>query len=62
MFTRIFCFEKIENKKKPKATKAQKKAASKVEEVVNEPTQAELNEFDDDWVEDEDGNFVKKGD
>ena len=47
---------------KPKATRAQKKAAAKVEEVVNEPTQAELNEFDDDWVEDEDGNFVKKGD
>lgn len=51
-----------ETTSKPKATKAQKKAASKVEEVVNEPTQAELNEFDDDWVEDEDGNFVKKGD
>ena len=45
---------------KPKTTRAQKKAASK--EVVNEPTEAELAEFDDDWVEDDDGNFVKKGD
>ena len=49
-----------ESTSKPKTTRAQKKAASK--EVVNEPTEAELAEFDDDWVEDEDGNFVKKGD
>ena len=49
-----------ESTSKPKTTRAQKKAASK--EVVNEPTEAELAEFDDDWVEDDDGNFVKKGD
>jgi len=49
-----------ESTSKPKTTRAQKKAASK--EVVNEPTEAELAEFDDEWVEDEDGNFVKKGD
>lgn len=49
-----------ESTSKPKTTRAQKKAASK--EVVNEPTEAELAEFDYDWVEDEDGNFVKKGD
>jgi len=49
-----------ESTSKPKTTRAQKKAASK--EVVNEPTEAELAEFEDDWVEDEDGNFVKKGD
>ena len=49
-----------ESTSKPKTTRAQKKSASK--EVVNEPTEAELAEFDDDWVEDDDGNFVKKGD
>ena len=49
-----------ESTSKPKTTRAQKKAASK--EVVNEPTEAELAEFDDEWVQDEDGNFVKKGD
>ena len=50
----------VAQESKPKTTRAQKKAASK--EVVNEPTEAELAEFDDDWVEDDDGNFVKKGD
>lgn len=39
------------------------KAELAAEEVVNEPTTAELEEFEDDeWVEDEDGNFAKKGD
>ena len=51
----------VAQESKPKTTRAQKKAA-KVEEVVNEPTKAELAEFDDEWVEDDDGNFVQKGD
>ena len=51
----------VAQESKPKTTRAQKKAA-KVEEVVNEPTKAELGEFDDEWVEDDDGNFVQKGD
>jgi len=44
---------------KKKTTRAQKKAQ---EEVV--PTNEEkqmFDEFDDDWVEDEDGNFIQKG-
>ena len=40
-----------------KTTRAQQKA----EEIVNDPTPAKLAEFDDDWVEDADGNFVPKG-
>lgn len=42
-----------------KATKS--RAQKKVDEVVNEPTPAELAEFEDDWIEDADGNFVQKG-
>ena len=42
--------------KKPKATT--KKATTKVEEE----TKVEEPVAQDDWVEDDDGNFVKKGD
>ena len=52
-----------ETSSKPKTTRAQKKVAAKVEEEIEAPTAAELAEFDDeDWVEDDDGNFVQKGD
>lgn len=45
-----------------KTTSSRSRAQKKVEEVVNEPTAAELAEFEDDeWVEDENGDFVKKG-
>ena len=49
----------------PKASKSSRKttrAQEKVEAVT--PTEAELKEFeamDEDWVEDNDGNFVQKG-
>jgi hypothetical protein len=51
----------------PAAQKAVKsktttRAQQKVEEAATLPTEAELKEFDDDWVEDTDGNFVQKGD
>ena len=49
--------------KKAPAKKATTRAQQKVEQAA-EPTAAELAEFDnmdDEWVEDADGNFVKKG-
>jgi hypothetical protein len=51
----------VETTKKT-STRKTTRAQQKVEAV--EPTPAELEEFDDmddDWVEDADGNFVKKG-
>lgn len=51
---------------KPKATSSGKsRAQKKVDEQIAEPTAAELAEFDDidaEWVEDENGDFVQKGD
>jgi len=46
----------------PKAKK-QTRAQQKVEQPVSEPTAKEAEEFGDDveWVEDENGNFVPKG-
>ena len=43
---------------------APKKTTTRAQQKVAEPTAAELAEFDDmddGWVEDADGNFVKKG-
>ena len=43
----------------------QDKAQKKVDEQIAEPTATELAEFDDmdaEWVEDENGDFVQKGD
>jgi len=40
-------------------TKAQKKVAQS--KVTKKATQAESQDVEDDWVEDEDGNFVKRG-
>lgn len=49
----------------PKATttKTKTRAQEKVEQPVAEPTAKEAEEFGDDqeWVEDENGNFVPKG-
>ena len=51
---------------KPKSTSSGKsRAQKKVDEQIAEPTAAELEEFEDidaEWVEDENGDFVKKGD
>lgn len=51
---------------KPKSTSSGKsRAQKKVDEQIAEPTAAELAEFDDmdaEWIEDENGDFVKKGD
>jgi hypothetical protein len=49
--------------KKAPAKKATTRAQQKVEQAA-EPTAAELAEFDsmdDEWIEDADGNFIKKG-
>jgi hypothetical protein len=51
---------------KPKAISSGKsRAQKKVDEQIAEPTATELAEFDDmdaEWVEDENGDFVQKGD
>jgi long-subunit acyl-CoA synthetase (AMP-forming) len=46
---------------KKSSSKKTTRAQQKTEQIVNDPTPAELAEFDDDWVEDSDGNFVPKG-
>lgn len=48
---------------KKSASKKTTRAQQKTEAVVNEPTSEELAEFGDneDWIEDENGNFVPKG-
>jgi len=49
---------------KPGST-GKSRAQKKVDELIAEPTTAELAEFDDmdnEWFEDENGDFVKKGD
>jgi len=52
-----------EEEKPATKTTRSSRAQKKVEETENLPTAAELAEFDDDeWVEDENGDFVKKGD
>ena len=43
------------------AKKSASKKTTRAQEIVNEPTAAELAEFEDDWVEDAEGNFVPKG-
>ena len=41
--------------------KSASKKTTRAQEVVNKPTASELAEFDDEWVEDAEGNFVPKG-
>ncbi|MEK9805210.1 MAG: hypothetical protein VW551_02820 [Euryarchaeota archaeon] len=52
-----------EQVEKPKAsTKKTSKAQKKVEEAeLSKDEQEMFEDMDDEWVEDEDGNFVKKG-
>jgi hypothetical protein len=53
----------VETKEKPKAsTKKTSKAQQKVEEAeLSKDEQEMFEDMDDEWVEDNDGNFVKKG-
>jgi hypothetical protein len=46
---------------KKSASKKTTRAQQKTQEVVNDPTPSEIAEFDEEWVEDADGNFVPKG-
>jgi hypothetical protein len=58
--------EKVVQDEAPKTSKSSRKTTRAEEKVkASEPTAAELKEFDEmdeEWVEDNDGNFVKKGD
>jgi len=56
--------EKVLQEEAPKTSKSSRKTTRAEEKVkASEPTAAELKEFDEmdqDWIEDSDGNFVKK--
>ena len=52
----------VEKSAKPKTSRKTTKAQEKLENQATEQELKEFEDMEDEWVEDEDGNFVKKGD